>query len=597
MIRIVSFDVYDTLIKRIIPVKRLYGIMQEKLDDMQIVKIDDFAYRREKAESVLKRQGVNYSLSDIYHSACFEGYDENQKRYLIEMEEELEINNTVPAYYGQQLYRRFSEMYDVICISDMYLSEEVIRKILDKNGYAVSRLYISCEYRKSKRHKELYQTVLNDLAISGRELLHIGDAKRSDYINPKILGTKSCLVKKIDELIKTEDYYFDFGFNILGPVIYEFSLWIHENSHDGNLLFLSREGEFLQEIYKLLFHDTIEVLYLSRVSLIRGTVYILLQHERLEEIISLISGMGLEREVTLKNLFRRVGVSIEKYETQMIEMHLNYDSIISRRKGESWEIDTQGYTFMQNIKQILSDELKEKNILFDQYIRNMLNTSGTVVDIGWRGTMQNILEKYIKAKEYPIRLKGLYLGILDPEKNRKGFLFEGENKTSRSVLNFSGLLEIMLMPEHGSVIGYTMDEKEAHIIPDFDVLEFDGDSYKKIRSVQNGIKELIKILAMYDKKVCFEHSRIFNKLIKIGTNPDKQDIDMFSSLHFYENGESAPLIKEFALSDIFNFELVKKEFMSCKWKAAFFKKVFKINLPYNEVLNVGRMIFNERSNK
>lgn len=592
-IQYVSFDVYDTLIKRILSPCALYKLIESKLKDDGCQYGDNFAKNRIEAEKGLKILKQNYTLQDIYDTDFFENINKREKEKLCALEEEYEIQNTVPSYYGQKFYEKYNKCYPVICISDMYLSSRIIRQILEMNGYHdIQTVYVSCEYGKSKRDTGLYHIVLKDLQINRWELLHIGDAKRSDYLNTKMLGIKSQLVRRVDKLLRTDDYYYDFGFNILGPVIYEFCLWVHENSRNQKLLFVSREGEFLKKIYDVLFSDASEMLYISRISVIRGTAHILLQSEEIEYFISIVSRMGLERKITLKKFFQRLGVGLEKYESQMKELNLSSENIISRKVGSKLEIDDSSKVFLTTVKQDLLKDLEENNYIFDQYIGSKLSVSSTLVDIGWRGTMQDILERYVVAEGSQIELKGVYLGVLNTENKQKykGFLFNREDEISRSILNFSGLLEILMMPKYGSVIGYLYNEDELQIIPDFDVSEFDEDSYRKIEAVQAGVKELVKRLTMYEGRSCFDYEIILRQLIKIGSSPSKEDIDKFSLLRFYENGESVPLVEDFTMADIKNPAIFKKAFQDCKWKAAFFRKTFKIKLPYNTMLSWGRKI-------
>lgn len=594
-IRYVSFDVYDTLIKRILSPYVLYKLIESKLKADGCQYGENFAKHRIEAEKELKILQRNYTLQDIYDTDFFEDINKSEKEKLCALEAEYEIQNTVPSYYGQKLYEKYNKCYPVICISDMYLNSHIISQILEKNGYYdIQTVYVSCEYGKSKRDTGLYHIVLKDLQIDRQELLHIGDAKRSDYFNTKMLGIKSQLVRRVDKLIKTENYYYDFGFNILGPVIYEFCLWIHENTRNQKLLFVAREGEFLKEIYDVLFSDTSEMLYISRISVIRGTAYILLQSEKIEYFISIVSRMGLERKITLRKFFQRLGIGLEKYESQMMEQHLSPENIISRKVGSKLEIDVSSQIFITTVKQDLLKDLAEDNDIFNQYISDKLSVSSTLVDIGWRGTMQDILERYVAAKGSQMELSGVYLGVLNTKNKQKykGFLFNGEDEISRSILNFSGLLEILMMPKYGSVIGYLYNEDELQIIPDFDVSEFDEDSYRRIEAVQTGVKELVKLLTVYEGRSCFDYEKILGQFIKIGSSPSKEDIDRFSLLRFYENGDSVPLVESFTMADIRNPAILKKAFQDCKWKAAFFRKTLKINLPYNIMLNLGRKILN-----
>ena len=66
----------------------------------------------------------------------------------------------------------------VVFISDMYLSEEVIREILIEHGMATASdpLYVSSDLEMTKRTGELFKHVLAQERIKPSELQHCGDS-------------------------------------------------------------------------------------------------------------------------------------------------------------------------------------------------------------------------------------------------------------------------------------------------------------------------------------------------------------------------------------------------------------------------------------
>ncbi|MCI9173372.1 MAG: HAD family hydrolase [Lachnospiraceae bacterium] len=239
-VKYISFDVYDTLIKRIVEPKILYQAMELKLINLDKSYGINFAKNRVNAEKILNKERKNYSLRDIYASNVFGQLGEKEREFLIQLESEYEIDNAQANVPGKKLYEKIRENHVLICISDMYLSSETLMKILKDNGYhRISEVIVSCEWGASKRQGMLFQKVVEYYQIAYQELLHVCDALRSDNLNPRRYGIHTIWMKKDRKFALTGNYYYDMGFYVFGPAIYEFCHWIHENSKGGrNLIFI-----------------------------------------------------------------------------------------------------------------------------------------------------------------------------------------------------------------------------------------------------------------------------------------------------------------------------------------------------------------------
>ncbi len=184
-IKIVSFDVFDTLLFRpvLTPVD-IFRLLENKLD------IPNFHNMRVTAEAEARRYKSIYvqdiTLEEIYETyAHLFGLTEGESKAL--MQEELDVEYTL-------LYARKSAKYlyqqaleagkEIIIISDMYLPGDFIDTVLKKNGYeGYTHIYVSSETGVLKSTKLMYRLVLDDLKIQSIkpcEVLHIGDNKRAD---------------------------------------------------------------------------------------------------------------------------------------------------------------------------------------------------------------------------------------------------------------------------------------------------------------------------------------------------------------------------------------------------------------------------------
>ncbi len=582
-IQYISFDVYDTLIRRIFTPQQLYRMMEIKLKEEGCDCYKDFSRKRILAEKELRNKGnKNYSLSDVYNTDVFIDLTLNEKDKLRFLEEEYEIHNTLPNYYGRKLYKKYCKKYQIICVSDMYLDKRVIGQILKKNGYsAINKIYVSCEEEASKRETTLFLKVAEDLNISCNEILHVGDALRSDFINPKLLGMKSIRCHKSEEFIKTNDFCYDLGFNTLGPVMYGFCQWLHKAAAGRPMIFLAREGLTIQKYYHILYKkENTQSMFVSRRSVINGTAYILLQRLSSDEFIQTISE---KRNETVEELFCRLGLQPEKYMSGLQREKINLSDAVSHHKSL--------YTFIEkNKKQILEDFAAEHQN-FGEYLQQFCLSGSCLVDIGWKGSMQNILEKYMKAIGKEQAIWGLYFGATNKD-HKNGYLFEENNKTGQNTFCFSGLLEVLMQPMLGSVTGYEKSNNEVQ--PVFDQCEFRGDDVNKIKKLQSGVSDFLNKCAFFEGNCQFDKQMYMQKLFRLGLYPSNKDIAELGNISVYENGTTRRLVEH---ASLLRFKDLKKKFVETNWKTAFLKKLFYLRLPYHVGINYLRRYMDQKGNQ
>lgn len=205
----ISFDVFDTLLMRPFwePIDLFY-ILGGYAKSLNVVNNEqefmDIRIRaEEKARSRLKRSLEDVSLEEIYEVlkeffGCCDNIEDIMKH-----EMELELKYCYRRQSGYDLYcKAIKNNKKVICITDMYLSENMIKKLLVKNGFIqIEKIYVSSEIRLGKYTGKLYQHVIKDLGINSREkLLHIGDNYHSDVLMAKKNGLNACYFAKAKDL-------------------------------------------------------------------------------------------------------------------------------------------------------------------------------------------------------------------------------------------------------------------------------------------------------------------------------------------------------------------------------------------------------------
>lgn len=194
-IKYVSFDIFDTLIKRpFFQPKDLFILLNKYFREYTNGASGmDFSKIRVYCEQLTRERKENkkcqeITLDEIYDTIETEyNMDKQMLEKVKQKEIEYEIRFCERRNVGYELYTLALAMEKkVVLTSDMYLHKEVIQKILDKNGYNKhEKLYLSSEIKLTKARGNLYEYVLEDLKIENVELLHIGDNYHSDVEMPR----------------------------------------------------------------------------------------------------------------------------------------------------------------------------------------------------------------------------------------------------------------------------------------------------------------------------------------------------------------------------------------------------------------------------
>lgn len=173
-----SWDIFDTLIaRRCIYPHNIFRIVE------QISRITNFANVRIVAEQNVAKQNKNYTLDEIYEEF---GKLTNAPEKLCDELKTLEIKTEIDQCIPITENLRQVKAGDIL-ISDMYLPEKVIRKMLDKAGlFAPVEVIITSGGKASGK-------VWKEFAEQGEFLFHIGDNIEIDVQGARKYGFDSAL--------------------------------------------------------------------------------------------------------------------------------------------------------------------------------------------------------------------------------------------------------------------------------------------------------------------------------------------------------------------------------------------------------------------
>lgn len=401
---VVSFDIFDTLIFR--PFSEpadLFFFLGEKLDVMNFKELRQRMEKKAREQCRLEKGNYEVTLEDIWHQMELETGISAETGMQAEMELEKKFCYANP--FMLEVFRKLQERgKKIIIVSDMYLPKNVLEDILKTNGfYGFEKMYVSCEYGKSKAGGTLFGLVRKEYPGS---MVHVGDNFHSDVImakksglavlhypngnqqgkkyrswdmSPIIGGAYRGLVNNYlyagyRKLSMEQEYGFIYG----GLFVTGYCAFIHEYCRKNQverILFLSRDGDILKQAYEILYpEEQTEYAYCSRRVATR-----------------LMAGED-KYDFYCRFLYHKVnhGISLEKILTSMelpdlldeLPKQLNKSTVLS-----SGNVERVRKFLDANWSRVLSCYAEEQKAA-KEYYKALLGDckKAVAVDIGWAGS-------------------------------------------------------------------------------------------------------------------------------------------------------------------------------------------------------------------
>ena len=529
--KIVSFDMFDTLI---------YRIYDEPVDLFahlgETWKCPDFKKDRILAEMKLRdeynRQGIHeVTLSDIY--------DRLGEKYqaFFKYEKQLEImscrtNGEMKAAfdYAKEKGKK------VVISSDMYLPLDVIQETLRLAGYTgYDKLFLSSETKRPKSTGEMYEDLLDYVQEPANSVLHIGDHPFADkemaekkglsaflympfrekggkihsssyfavlnkYDNKSVLFSliRGLIGAKSYELEK-KSYWYQFGYKYAGIIAYAYMHWLHEkivNNKIEHVFFMLRDGYIFKKVFESLYPDihTEEILGSRRLFMFAGA-------KRVEDIdLNLLpqnsKDLYLIRGLTYENLFSRLELDSEMLAEKYKKVFPEQNEFINSYEDV---VKVQDF-FLENVEILLECGKKERKTII-RYFDNigLFNEKCGIVDLGWKGSMLKGIERLCSISGKTADLVGYYLGT---HRHTEGNFTEeayiiSQGKAERfpeKALNDSyvvNILELMFSAPHPSIMKISEDDNGYYPVYQH-VIEDEQKRIDTSRFIMAGVLEFVK---------------------------------------------------------------------------------------------------------
>ena len=212
-----SFDIFDTLISRTcLDPKGVFYYVQDKLRQTtmefppyvkqfftKIRKWGEANCREYYNKGQIYRKSDKFEISfDMIYDRIQELYNltDEQKETLKNWELECEYETSIPVKENIDILKGYVENGDkVILISDMYLPESFIKKLLAKADPVLAELplFLSSTYGYQKTTKKLFYEAYRGIDYNYGEWIHYGDNPNADKKQPRVIGIKTVSVKPV----------------------------------------------------------------------------------------------------------------------------------------------------------------------------------------------------------------------------------------------------------------------------------------------------------------------------------------------------------------------------------------------------------------
>lgn len=618
---IISFDIWDTIIKRkchpeetklhvakYIILKYENKLKEKYKNIYEILKLRDNI----EAEECKKNKEEGYDdecqIIEVFKKLQEEIFNEEIGDISKELlREEIEQEKRV-IFVNPEILPIFEKYKDLkkYCISDFYMGAEELKELLDSLDLPINieKIYSSADYLLNKRTGNLFKKAEEELGITPEEHIHVGDNEFSDIEMAKSLGIETIKTTKTEfnftpqkhrlfefdlESVKKDDKLFNSGVD-LAPVLYFFGYSIIEYAIKNKIpkvYYFTREGETFIKIHELIQENNpfgvavpkCETLEVSRMATFSASL-------KEFSIVELLRLWSQYRKQSLKALFKTLAIDIKKYQEFMDKYEIDIEEDIL---NPWFDIRVQKLCNDKEFTDKIKVELEQKRQELLEYFEKKKGITNNdepmfVVDIGWRGTIQDNLAHIFTNK----KIEGYYLTLYDfynlqPQNTSKISFIDDKNIRDNEVGSMITLLEWIYNPGTASVTGYKQGEpirkaktEELEIVK------------KYIQPLQQGMLEGAKVINEYMKYHPYEAEEtklyVYDLIKRTKTDPSKELIEAYYSMVFNDTFGTAEYVEKddkLSMLEKLNIFKCRNRLRDETWKEAF---IIYNNIEYMNLL-------------
>ena len=492
---ILSLDCFDTLIWR--NVNRPTDVFHDLDIPNCNMELRVLAEKRARKALILDTHKDDVTIGEIYEN-MFREADEKRTSQCVEEELLAEARHCFAFQPVCDLIDRAKERgLTIIIVSDTYLPDPLLRRLItDAAGPEladkIDRIFCSCDYGTGKAGG-LFKPVLADLGISPGKIIHLGDNLDADFKAPRQLGIHGVHFEQFDDeaserlrleavaatilekdtrkatpamqphraqisLRKQDDATFQFGHDVLGPILQGFSHWIAEESDrietqtgkKPKLLFLLRDGYLPAAAFKLAYPE-----YADQVGMIELSRFT-------ANAASFTNRDAIRSFLTAEATNNKKDAYSSQRQAAYCRQLLFLKSEIAKLSGiKTPEAFIREILKQKNVKKIVARATTFRAGLVAHLRANGVEQGDSVVfvDLGYNGSVQNVIEPVLNA-EMGLEISGRYLllrELMITDLDKKGLIDirHYDNSALNALCESIAVLEQLCTQSNGSVLGYT----------------------------------------------------------------------------------------------------------------------------------------------
>ncbi|MBO4608993.1 MAG: HAD-IA family hydrolase [Lachnospiraceae bacterium] len=411
---VISFDIFGTLIFRpFSDPTDMFFILGERFGILGFKNKRILAEHRAREKKYKKDKHYEVTLREIWDELS--AITSINPEEGMEIETEAELSLCYPNPFMLKVWNGLkAKGKKLIIVSDMYLPEKTIKQLLEKNGFeGAEKFYVSNEYNINKYEGRIYKKVLDDLG--GKEkLIHVGDDQRSDVLMAEkagidvvhypqtgrydllyrphdmssIIGSayRGIVNNHIYNCLERYSMEYEYGFIYGGLFVLGYCRFIHEQYVKENLdklLFLSRDGDILKQVYDFLFPED-------------RTEYALWSRKASAKLMAAYDTEDYLRRFVTHRIGENIsiGEALDSMELASLKGELSgwrsADEEATLKAGDKLNIKTAVVLkeFLLQRKEKIVRAYGEQSASAEKYYSEMLDgcKKAAAVDIGWAGS-------------------------------------------------------------------------------------------------------------------------------------------------------------------------------------------------------------------
>lgn len=604
---LVSFDVFDTLLVRLVSNPKDVFRIVETLARKMNIHAQGFSEKRVVAEQEARdRAKSEVTLDDIYSILGKSLPVDNETiESLKNLELQTERNVCVAKPSGKELYNiALASGVPIVITSDMYLSSAVITELLLANGYeGWSNMFVSCECGATKSSGALYSYILKQTGIRPSTMIHVGDNMRSDILRARMSGMKTLRVNAFhpqthglsESLVcglqssrsnLPEGNRKNFGYINLGPVVVGFCEWLAselKSTGIDKVFFLSRDGLIVQKTMERLKSTEHEGTYLhvSRRALQVPSFALL------DSFTDIIQSMFLPRNVCLRKVFGKMGLDPDMAASIMTQAGIDPD--IERTSSQIVSDAEAQRAYDLLVPYVKENSSKELSLLVEYLQQNDFTGHVAIVDIGWFGNMQVALERVVKATSLQTDIYGYYVGLspdgqIQKTHHMKGYLFDCTHNRElfNQENNFNLIFETLFSAISGTTKGYKRYKNNiAPVLAEYEGIE--REVGLEAEEMRVGALEFASDWARVTQGMGMQISPAvaMRSLNRMGVHPTLQEAEYFGDWAMEADGENLYAARPASLLYYIRHpKALFRDFSHASWNIGFLKRLFRLPFPY-----------------